>query len=277
MTRSFTILAIAMIAVGMALSIPIMVAGQASPPPFNNPSRNLKMPCAYCHDLHGGGTIMTQGVAQVEALCMSCHNGTFTDPVSGATAVEVAPHDNSRSSYGAWKVSCLGCHSPHRNNKAAGSEAANPPNGYGNWMLIGSRVPEANSTDLLARIRRPVIIDVAGDNNGSGNKRYEDDLMDGYFCSNDAEIESAANSGAVRSGGVVTITTITSHRFLLGSSVRIGSIADNSFNGGPFVMLPCRRPPPSRSRRPAPTRPAAVGSPRPASSTIRAALPIRRA
>jgi predicted CXXCH cytochrome family protein len=235
MKRSLMMFVIAAMGLGMALALPMIVLGQASPPPFNNPSRSVKMPCAYCHDLHGGN-VVTQGTAQVEALCMTCHNGTFTDPVTGATAVEVAPHDNSRSSYGDWKVSCLGCHSPHRNAKAAGSEVTNPPNGYGNWMLIGSRVPEASSTDLLARIRRPVIIDVAGDNNGTGNRRYEDDIMDGYFCSNTAEVETAGNSGAVRAGGVVTITTVTSHRFSLGDSVWIGSVADWSFNGGPFVI-----------------------------------------
>lgn len=235
MRRSVTTLAMALLVTGMAFVVPMIVWGQASPPPFNTPTRSGKMPCAYCHNLHGGAFV-TKGAAPVEALCMSCHNGTFTDPVTGATAVQVAPHDNSRSSYGTWKVTCVDCHSPHRNAKAAGSDAVNPPNGYGNWMMIGDWVREASSTDGLARIRRPAIIDVAGNNGGTGNRRYEDDVMDGFFCSNTAEVESVGNSGAVRASGVVTIKTITSHRFILGSTVRIGSVADNSFNGGPWVI-----------------------------------------
>ena len=235
MKRPSTMFVVAFIGLFMVIALPMIVLGQASPPPFNSPGRSSKMPCAYCHNLHGGN-VVTQGTAQVEALCMSCHNGTFTDPVTGRTAVLVATHDNSRTNRGAWKVSCLGCHSPHRNDKAAGSQVVNPPNGYGNWMMIGHLVPEASSTDLLARIRRPVIIDVLGDNNGTRNSRFQDDVMDGYYCSNNAEINTAANSGAVRAGGVVTIKTLTSHRFSVGNSVRIGSVVNWSFNGGPFVI-----------------------------------------
>ncbi|MBZ5701070.1 MAG: hypothetical protein LAN84_04420 [Acidobacteriia bacterium] len=140
------------------------------------------MPCAYCHNMHGG-TVVTRGEAAIEALCLSCHNGTYTDPQTGKTAVKVATHFNSRTNYGTWKISCLGCHSPHRYAKAEGTETLNPPNGYGNWMLVGDWVQEASSTDGLARIRRPVIVDTNGDNGGTGRTKFTDDVMTGYYCS----------------------------------------------------------------------------------------------
>jgi len=220
----------------IAIAVPVLLFGQATPPPFNAPGRSYKMPCAYCHSLHGG-TVVTSGTAAVESMCMSCHNGTFTDPVTGRTAVEVAVHTDARSNYGTYRVSCLGCHSPHRNATAVGSDAVNPPDGYGNWMMVGDWVPEASSTDGLARIRRPVIIDVNGDNGGTGNRRYQDDVMDGFYCSNVADIETAANSGAVRVANVVTITTTASHRYSAGDSVWTGGVADRSFNGGPFTVV----------------------------------------
>lgn len=235
MKRIFTTLVMGAIVAAIALGIPMIVAGQASPPPFNEPGRSVKMSCTYCHNLHGG-TMVTTGTAAVEALCMSCHNGSYTDPVTGATAVQVATHVNSRTSYGTWKVSCLGCHSAHRDAKADGSEVVNPPTGYGNWMLIADWVREANSTDGLARVRRPVIVDTLGNNNSGDRNPYTDDVMDGYYCSNAADIDTAANSGAVRSGGVVTIKTVASHRFSVGNSVKVGGVADGSFNGGPFVI-----------------------------------------
>ena len=235
MKRPFTTLVMTIIVAGMALAIPINVAGQTSPPPFNAPGRSVKMSCAYCHKLHRAGTFVTTGTAAVEALCMSCHNGTYTDPVTLKTAVLVATHVDPRTNYGAWKVSCLGCHSAHRHAKASGSEAVNPPNGYGNWKMIGDWVREASSTDGLARIRRPVIVDTLNNNAGS-ERNYGDDVMEGYYCSNTADIATAANSGAVRSGGVVTIKTIASHRFSVNNSVWVGGVAAGSFNGGPFVI-----------------------------------------
>jgi len=188
------------------------------------------MPCAYCHSVHNG-TVVTRGTAAVEALCLSCHNGSFTDPVTGRSAVLVQTHTTTRSDYGTYKVSCLGCHSPHRNAKAVGSETVNPPSGYGNWMLAGDWVYESSTADGLARVRRPRITDVLGNNGGTGKTRFEDDVMDGYYCSSVADIDTAANSGAVRSGNVVTIRTTTTHGFSAGSTVRIGSVANTSFNG----------------------------------------------
>lgn len=167
----------------MYLAWPVGSLSQTpTPPPFNAPARSLKMTCTYCHQLHGG-TLKPTGTAAIEALCMSCHNGTFTDPQTGKTAVLVATHENSRTSYGNWRVSCLGCHSPHRYAKAEGTDALNPPTGYGNWLLVGDWVREAGSaTDGLARIRRPVIVDTNGDNGGTGKNRYTDDVMTGYYC-----------------------------------------------------------------------------------------------
>ncbi len=235
MTRSFRNFLAAAIVTGLGLALPILIIGQASPPPFNAPERSTKMSCAYCHNTHSG-TFVTVGTSAIEAMCMSCHNGTYTDPVTGATAIQVAAHDNSRTSYGTWKVSCLGCHSAHRDVKAKGSEVANPPNGYGNWMLVADWVREASSTDLLARVRRPVIVDTLNNNNSGGRNPFTDDVMDGFYCSNTADVETAANSGAVRSANVVTIKTITSHRFSVGNNVRIGGVTNASFNGGPFTI-----------------------------------------
>jgi len=235
MRKHLTIYLGAFVGTIVVLAVPVLLSGQASPPPFNTPARSYKMPCAYCHSVHGG-TVVTSGTAAIESLCMSCHNGTFTDPVTGRSAVLVAPHDNPGSTYGTYKISCLGCHNPHRDAKATGSDVVNPPDGYGNWMLVGGWVPEADSADLLARIRRPVIVDVLGDNGGTGRRRFEDDVMDGFYCSNVADIDTPANSGAVRASGVVTITTTTSHRYGVGDSVWVGGIADSSFNGGPFVI-----------------------------------------
>ncbi len=235
MTRSFMNFLAAALVAGLAVALPILVIGQASPPPFNAPERSTKMSCAYCHNTHSG-TFVTVGTNAIEALCMSCHNGTFTDPVTGRTAVAVATHTDASSSYGTYKVSCLGCHSAHRNVKADGSDVVNPPSGYGNWMLIGDLVSEASSADRLARIRRPVIVDTLGNNNSGNRNIFTDDVMDGFYCSNVADVETAANSGAVRSGNVVTIKTAASHRFPVGTSVRIGSVANASFNGGPFVI-----------------------------------------
>jgi len=223
-------------AAAILLAMPTPAPGQATPPPFNAPARSTKMACAYCHSLHGG-TVVTRGTAAIEATCMSCHNGTYTDPVTGRTAVLVATHENSRTGYGAWRVSCLGCHSPHRNAKAEGSEAVNPPSGYGEWMLIGDWVPEANSSDGIARVRRPVINDPLGNNGTTDNRRYEDDVMDGYYCSNTRDIDTPANSGAIRSANVVTVKTTASHGLSAGQSVRIGGVTNSSFNGGPFTIV----------------------------------------
>ena len=208
--------------------------GQASPPPYNTPGRNLKMACTYCHKMHGGD-VVAEGDTVVEALCMSCHNGSYTDPVTGKTAVQVATHENSRTIYGTWRISCLGCHSPHYNAKADGSETdstrCNTTTGCGNWMMVGNVVREASTTDGLARIRRPVLIDTLGNNKSGGRNPYTDDVMDGYYCSNTVTIDTPANSGAVRASNVVTIKTIYSHRFSVGQTIGIGGIADSSFNG----------------------------------------------
>lgn len=225
------LIALLIVAVVMATLIarPPVASCQATPPPFNAPGWSVKMACAYCHSMHGG-TVVTRGAAAIEALCMSCHNGTYTDPGTGKSAVLVAPHENSRTAYGTWKVSCLGCHNPHRNAKADGSETdsarCNTSTGCGNWMLIGDWVREANSTDGLARIRRPVIVDTLGNNNSGGRNLFTDDVMDGYYCSNTVSIDTPTNSGTVRAGNVVTIKTTASHRFSVGQNVRIGGVTN---------------------------------------------------
>ena len=234
MKRYSTILWILPLVMGILLARPQTTLCQATPPPYNTPGRSTKMACTYCHNMHGGD-VVAEGDAVVEALCMSCHNGSYTDPVTGKTAAQVATHENSRTVYGTWRITCLGCHSPHYNAKADGSETdttrCNTTTGCGNWMLIGDIVREANSTDGIARIRRPVIIDTLGNNNSGTRNPYTDDVMDGYYCSNTITIDTPTNSGAVRASNVVTITTIYSHHFSVGQSIRIGGIVDSSFNG----------------------------------------------
>lgn len=52
-----------------------------------------------------------------------------------------------------------------------------------NQQLLGRLVKERNSTDGLARIRRPIIVDTNGDNNGTGQQRFKDDVHTGWACS----------------------------------------------------------------------------------------------
>ncbi len=67
-----------------------------------------------------------------------------------------------------------------------------------NQQLLGREVVERNSTDGLARIRRPIIVDPNGDDNGSGNQRFEDDFQSGWACSNGIPDDPACLADDVR-------------------------------------------------------------------------------
>ncbi|MDH3672951.1 MAG: hypothetical protein OES46_17630 [Gammaproteobacteria bacterium] len=51
-----------------------------------------------------------------------------------------------------------------------------------NQRLLGARVVQASSTDGIARIRKPIIVDPNGDNGGTGNQRFQDDFQNGWEC-----------------------------------------------------------------------------------------------
>lgn len=67
-----------------------------------------------------------------------------------------------------------------------------------NQQLLGTQVVERNSTDGLARIRRPIIVDPNGDDNGGGNSRFEDDYQDGWACSSGIPDDPACLADDVR-------------------------------------------------------------------------------
>ena len=145
------------------------------------------MSCIECHadpaagGFHGGFRPLS-GLTddQVNVICLSCHDGSYTNPL-GVTASEAAIHQNRNpgagsDEYGDFKANCLDCHSNH-SPLLAGDGTANT-----NLKLLGPDVQEASSTDGRARIRKPIINDVNGDNGGTDNKRFEDDLHIGWEC-----------------------------------------------------------------------------------------------
>jgi hypothetical protein len=146
-----------------------------------SPGAQAQMTCIECHadpgagGFHGGFRVMTDLTTdQIDVVCLSCHDGSYTSP-GGALAVEAAVHENI-GEYGTFKAGCLDCHANH-SALLAGDASSNT-----NLQLLGPKVVEANSTDGIARIRKPVIDDVNGDNGGTGNRRYEDDLQIGWEC-----------------------------------------------------------------------------------------------
>ncbi len=139
------------------------------------------MTCIECHadpglgGFHGGFRGLSDLTDdQVDVVCLSCHDGSYTNP-GGTPALEAAVHENT-GEYGSFKASCRDCHTNH-SALLAGDASSNT-----NLKLLGPKVVEANSTDGIARIRKPLIDDVNGDNGGSSNSRYEDDLQIGWEC-----------------------------------------------------------------------------------------------
>ncbi len=160
----------------LVLALPPAIKAQSNP-----------MTCIECHadpaagGFHGGFRGLSDLTDdQVDVVCMSCHDGSYTNP-QGADAPEAAVHQNknpgqNRDEYGDFKASCRDCHTNH-SPLIAGDGSANV-----NLKMLGPKVVEANSTDGIARIRKPIIIDVNGDNGGSGRDRYEDDVHSGWEC-----------------------------------------------------------------------------------------------
>lgn len=146
------------------------------------------MTCIECHadpvggGFHGGFRPLSDLTSdQIDVVCLSCHDGSYTNP-QGTAAPEAAVHQNKnpgagRDEYGDFKAGCRDCHTNH-SPLLADDGTSNT-----NLKLLGPEVPEANSSDGFARIRKPVIVDPNGDNGGSGRTRYEDDFQSGWECS----------------------------------------------------------------------------------------------
>lgn len=144
---------------------------------------STKMPCSYCHNLHGTGSLVVRGEANIEALCQSCHAADYVDPNDPTkVAAQVKPHSrlSGSATYGTWKISCVGCHNPHKYLKNKLTDDATGQ--WGNIFLIGKIVLDADTTrdaipsDGVARIARPFIND-----NGTAADP-SDDVMEGYWC-----------------------------------------------------------------------------------------------
>ncbi|MDH3597009.1 MAG: hypothetical protein OEU09_09080 [Rhodospirillales bacterium] len=145
------------------------------------------MTCIECHadplagGFHGGFRPLSNLTNdQIDVVCLSCHDGSYTNP-QGVPAPEAAVHQNKnpgagRDEYGDFKAGCRDCHTTH-SPLLAGDESGNT-----NLKLLGPPVPEAVSTDGIARIRRPIIVDPNGDDGGTGRTRFEDDFQDGWEC-----------------------------------------------------------------------------------------------
>lgn len=154
------------------------------------------MTCIECHadpaagGFHGGFRGLTDLTEdQIDVVCISCHDGSYTNP-DGIGAPEAAVHQNKnpgggRDEYGDFKASCRDCHTTH-SPLLAGDGSGNT-----NLRLLGPEVEEASSTDNVARIRKPIILDVLGNNGGGGNSRFEDDLHTGWECNSGIEDDPA--------------------------------------------------------------------------------------
>lgn len=134
--------------------------------------RNLTMTCITCHaddalgGFHGGFRPLV-GLPQsdIELVCATCHDGV--------SATEAADHTNPGKEFGEWKAGCLDCHNHHYDLLAGDSS------GNRNVNMLGALVPEASSTDGVARIRRPVI----QLNTGSKPSRpHDNDVQTGWEC-----------------------------------------------------------------------------------------------
>ena len=149
--------------------------------------RSTVMSCATCHadptagGFHGGFRALTDlAQTDVEVICATCHDGV--------TATEAVDHTNPGSEFGTWSAGCLDCHNRHWNLDAGDSS------GNKNLNMLGARVLEANSTDGIGRIRRPVI----QLNTGSKvNRPHDNDVQTGWeFGSGTDDDQSCIDHGA---------------------------------------------------------------------------------
>ena len=153
---------------------------------WSSTSSQAQMSCIECHvdpsggGMHGGFRGLSELTDdEVDVICMSCHDGSYTNPF-GVQAQEAAVHENT-GEYGVFKAGCRACHTSH-SALLAGDGTSND-----NLKMLGPEVVEASSTDGIARIRKPFINDVNGDNGGTGRKRYEDDIQEGWECNSGIE------------------------------------------------------------------------------------------
>jgi hypothetical protein len=161
---------------------------------FLLPPPAAAMDCTECHaDVQGGGgfhgsfrNLTTLTKDQVDVVCMSCHNGTYTNP-GGTTAPEAMVHEQPVGArnleYGSFKAGCLDCHRTHPTEGGlAGDGSLNT-----NLRLIGREVVEASSTDGVARIRKPIIDagtdpDDPSDDTQHGNWECDSGIPDDPAC-----------------------------------------------------------------------------------------------
>jgi len=140
-----------------------------------------QMTCIECHadpgagGFHGGFRGLSElSDDQIDVVCLSCHDGSYTNPF-GVPAPEAAVHENV-GEYGTFKAGCRDCHTNHS------ALLAGDASGNSNVDMLGPKVVEADSSDGIARIRKPLIDDVNGDNGGTGRRRFEDDIQIGWEC-----------------------------------------------------------------------------------------------
>lgn len=156
------------------------------------------MQCVECHaDVQGGGgfhgTFRALGTltdAQIDTMCLSCHDGSYTNAL-GVTAPEAMVHEQvagRRLDYGAFKAGCLDCHRMHPTEGGLAGDSS----GNFNLNLIGGLVRERNSTDGVARIRKPII------NNNGTPTNTGDDFQTGVQCNSGVSNDPACLSDHVR-------------------------------------------------------------------------------
>lgn len=82
---------------------------------------------------------------------------------------------------------------------------------------------------------------VVGRGDHGGYNQYENNQTAGFleptivYRTNGTDTRNLTASGAVRTGGVTTFTTVSSHGFRAGAKITIAGVADASFNGTFFV------------------------------------------
>jgi hypothetical protein len=172
-------------------AIPLLALGWLALAPA--PQAQAFMDCIECHadpnggGFHGGFRVMSELTRpEVDAICLSCHDGSYTNP-SGAQAPEAAVHEQvysgsgQRPEYGEFRAGCMDCHNPH--GLLAGDGMAD------NLQLLGVKVLEASSTDGLARIRKPIIGPGA-----DGVPGTNDDVQTGWECDSGIDNDPACDT-----------------------------------------------------------------------------------
>ena len=150
-----------------------IIAFAVPPAALSQLQRNTTMSCATCHadptagGFHGGFRALTDLTqTDTEVICATCHDGV--------TATEAVDHTNPGGEFGTWSAGCLDCHNHHYDLLAGDAS------GTRNLNMLGARVLEANSTDGIGRIRRPIIQLNTG---SKPNLPNDNDVQLGWECS----------------------------------------------------------------------------------------------